>query len=86
MTIEQLYDQAIKPLPATDRLRLATMILNEIPSPPSELPIPAHPITPSKRPPGEILAEIAAMARSDGEPTQDGRGHDEILYGPAGAR
>ncbi len=31
MTVEQLYDEAIKPLPAAERLRLAAMILNHIP-------------------------------------------------------
>ncbi len=31
MTLEQLYAQAIGPLPTSDRLRLATMILNQIP-------------------------------------------------------
>lgn len=31
MTIEQLYEQAIKPLPAGERLRLAVLILNDIP-------------------------------------------------------
>ena len=31
MTLEQLYDQAIGPLPPADRFRLATMILNQIP-------------------------------------------------------
>lgn len=31
MTVEQIYDEAIKPLPAPERLRLATMILNNIP-------------------------------------------------------
>lgn len=30
MTIEQLYDQSIKPLPAADRLRLARLILDGI--------------------------------------------------------
>ena len=29
--VEQLYEQAIKPLSAADRLRLATIILTEIP-------------------------------------------------------
>ena len=32
MTLEQLYDQAIGPLPTVDRLRLATMILNKSPA------------------------------------------------------
>ena len=31
MTLEQLYNQAIGPLSTADRLRLATMILNQIP-------------------------------------------------------
>jgi hypothetical protein len=31
MTIEQIYDEAIKPLPPSERFRLATLILNEIP-------------------------------------------------------
>jgi hypothetical protein len=31
MTIQEMYEQSIKPLPAPDRLRLATMILNDIP-------------------------------------------------------
>jgi hypothetical protein len=31
MTIEQLYEQAIKPLSADDRLRLAAIILAEFP-------------------------------------------------------
>ncbi len=30
MTVEQLYEQAVKPLPNADRLRLATLILNDI--------------------------------------------------------
>jgi hypothetical protein len=30
MTVEQLYDQSVKPLTTSDRLRLATMILNDI--------------------------------------------------------
>jgi hypothetical protein len=32
MTIQEMYEQSIKPLPAPDRLRLATLILNEIPA------------------------------------------------------
>jgi hypothetical protein len=32
VTIQQLYDQSIKNLPAAERLRLATLILNDIPS------------------------------------------------------
>jgi hypothetical protein len=31
MTIQELYNQSIKPLPAADRLRLAALILNDIP-------------------------------------------------------
>jgi len=31
MTIEEIYQQAIKPLPLSERFRLATLILNEIP-------------------------------------------------------
>jgi hypothetical protein len=31
MTVEQLYEQAIKPLSADDRLRLATFIVAEFP-------------------------------------------------------
>jgi hypothetical protein len=31
MTIEQIYDEAIKPLPPSERFRLATLILNDIP-------------------------------------------------------
>ena len=31
MTVREIYEQAIKPLPAADRLRLATLILNDIP-------------------------------------------------------
>ena len=31
MTIEEIYDEAIKPLPTSERFRLATLILNEIP-------------------------------------------------------
>jgi hypothetical protein len=30
-TAEEVYDQIIKPLPASERLKLATMILNNIP-------------------------------------------------------
>ncbi len=30
MTIEQLYQESIKPLPPSERFRLATLILNEI--------------------------------------------------------
>jgi hypothetical protein len=30
MTIEEIYDEAIKPLPPSERFRLATLILNEI--------------------------------------------------------
>ena len=30
MTIQEMYEQSIKPLPAPDRLRLAALILNEI--------------------------------------------------------
>ncbi len=32
MTIKELYEQSIKPLPATDRYQLATMILGDIPA------------------------------------------------------
>ena len=32
MTLEQLHDQAIGPLPTVDRLHPATMILNQIPA------------------------------------------------------
>jgi len=31
MTIEEIYDETIKPLPPSDRFRLATLILSEIP-------------------------------------------------------
>jgi hypothetical protein len=31
LTITEIYEQTIKPLPAADRLRLATLILNDIP-------------------------------------------------------
>ena len=31
MTAQEVYDQAIKPLPAADRLRLAALILNDFP-------------------------------------------------------
>ena len=31
MTLETLYAESIKPLPASDRLRLATLILGDIP-------------------------------------------------------
>ncbi len=31
MTIEEIYDEAIKPLPPSERFRLATLMLNEIP-------------------------------------------------------
>ena len=31
MTIEEIYNEAIKPLSPSDRFRLATLILNEIP-------------------------------------------------------
>lgn len=31
MTVEQLYEQTIRPLPAAQRMRLAAMILNDIP-------------------------------------------------------
>ena len=31
MTIEEIYREAIKPLPPSERFRLATLILNEIP-------------------------------------------------------
>ena len=31
MTIEEIYDEAIKPLPPSERFRLATLILNGIP-------------------------------------------------------
>jgi hypothetical protein len=30
MTIEEIYDEAIKPLPPSERFRLATLILNAI--------------------------------------------------------
>ena len=31
VTIEQMYNETIKPLPASERLRLARLILNDIP-------------------------------------------------------
>jgi hypothetical protein len=31
MTVNQIYEQTIKPLPLPDRLRLAALILNDIP-------------------------------------------------------
>ena len=31
MTLAEIYEQRIKPLPVADRLRLATLILNDIP-------------------------------------------------------
>jgi hypothetical protein len=31
MTIQEIYGQSIRPLPPADRLRLATLILNDIP-------------------------------------------------------
>ena len=30
-TVEAIYDQVVKPLPASERLKLATLILNDIP-------------------------------------------------------
>lgn len=32
LTITRIYEQTIKPLPAADRLRLAVLILNDIPA------------------------------------------------------
>ena len=32
MTIQEMYEQSIKPLAASERLRLAALILNDIPS------------------------------------------------------
>ena len=31
MTVQEMYEQIIKPFPAGERLRLATLILNDIP-------------------------------------------------------
>ena len=31
MTVQEIYEQTIQPLPASDRLHLATLILNGIP-------------------------------------------------------
>ena len=31
MTVDQIYEQTVKPLSMADRLRLATLILNDIP-------------------------------------------------------
>jgi hypothetical protein len=31
MTVHEIYDQAIRPLSAAERLQLATIILNDIP-------------------------------------------------------
>ena len=31
MTVQEVYDHSIKPLPAAERLQLATLILNDIP-------------------------------------------------------
>jgi hypothetical protein len=31
VSIQEIYDRSIKPLPAADRLRLAALILNDIP-------------------------------------------------------
>jgi protoheme ferro-lyase len=31
MTVHQIYEQTIKPLPAVERFRLAVLILNDIP-------------------------------------------------------
>ena len=31
MTVTEIYEQTIKPLPAAERLRLATLILDDIP-------------------------------------------------------
>ena len=40
MSIQQLYEQQILPLPATQRLRLASWILNDITQPlPNQTPI-----------------------------------------------
>ena len=42
MSIQQLYEQQILPLPATQRLRLASWILNDITQPsPNQMPIDA---------------------------------------------
>jgi hypothetical protein len=32
MTMQEIYERTIKPLPAADRLRLAALILNDIPA------------------------------------------------------
>ena len=88
MTIEQLYDETIKPLRASDRLRLAAMILNEIARFSDEAPLtPDHPV-PGRRSPAEVAAAIANLAQSSPAP-QDGfsnRDHDKLLYGDPGAR
>jgi hypothetical protein len=34
MTVRQLYDRSVKPLPPSERLRLAALILNDIAQPP----------------------------------------------------
>jgi predicted DNA-binding antitoxin AbrB/MazE fold protein len=45
----------------------------------------SKPATPDHRTPAEILAEIAAMPTSGGDPFT-GRDHDKVLYGEQGAR
>ena len=86
MTIEQLYEQAIKPLAATERMELARLILSEIPPAPSDLPAEEPPTQKRKRTPAEILAEIAAMPIEAVDQMSGGRDHDRILYGGKGAR
>jgi len=86
MTIEQLYDQAIKPLPAADRLRLATLILNEIPSSPSEPLAERKPPPRVNRAPVEIAEAIVALPIEAKDHTWGGRDHDRVLYGDKDAR
>jgi hypothetical protein len=79
MTVEQIYDTTIKPLPEADRLRLAKIILSDV-SPGGGEPRPSVAgSAPSGRSPGQILAEIASLTQCNSQSTRDGRDHDNIL-------
>jgi predicted DNA-binding antitoxin AbrB/MazE fold protein len=71
-TVEAIYENGV--------LRLSRPIDLPEGAPVQVIVIPRTP-QPEKRTPAEILAEIAAMATPNEEPTRDARDHDQILYG-----
>jgi predicted DNA-binding antitoxin AbrB/MazE fold protein len=75
-TVEAIYENGVlrpsQPLDLAEGTPVEVIVIPRSPKPEPQL---------RKRTPAEILAEIAATATPNDQPTRDAREHDQILYG-----